>query len=326
MELISVIIPAYNVKGYLGRCLDSVLGQSYENLEVIVVDDGSTDGTADLCDEYAKKDDRVKIIHKKNEGVAAARNTALDHLSGDLTAFADADDYMEPDMLMTLYNALKRHNADMSSCGYYEEYTDRTVERRKGESEGVYDKEAAYKEYFKMGGRIGSGCWNKLFRSEALRDIRYKDYVMGEDVEMLSRALDNCNLIVCTDYLGYHYIHRGDSATQARFRPANMHIISVVDEMAEYIKQNHPDLLKPLYGYHAAWYVATLQCLKRSGDMNRHKEEQEKLRKGIRANRDNYRNNPYVYRVDRILLTSFLMHCFVPVQSVYEWIYSLRHR
>lgn len=325
-ELISVIIPAYNVKDYLARCLDSVTGQSYKRLEIMLIDDGSVDGTAELCDDYARKDKRIKVIHKRNEGVAAARNTALDSLTGDIIAFADADDYMEPDMLMKLYNAMKRHNADMSSCGYYEEYTDRTAERRKGSFEAVYDKQSAYKEFFKMGGRIGSGCWNKLIRAEVLRDIRYKSYIMGEDVEMLSRALDNCNTVVCTDYLGYHYIHRNDSATQVRFRPANMHIISVVDEMAEYIRQHHPDLLKPLYGYHAAWYVATLQCMKRSGDMNQHKKEQEQLRKGLRRNRDNYRNNPYVYRVDRILLASFMLHCFGPVQSAYELIYSLRHR
>lgn len=326
MELISVIIPAYNVEKYLARCLDSVCGQTYGNIEIIVVDDGSTDTTAAICDEYAGKDARIKAVHKQNEGVAAARNTALDTVAGDCIAFADADDYMEPDMLKQLHKAMCEYDADMVSCGYYEEYPDRTDVLGTGKGILACDRHKAYEEYFKMGGRIGSGCWNKLIKAEALKDIRYKPYVMGEDVELLSRVLDRCSRVICIDYPGYHYIHRKDSATQTMFRAENMDIIRVVEEMSDYFKVRHPELIKQFYGFHAAWYVATLQVMKRSGNMNRHKAEQAVMRRGIAENMRHYRDNPYVYRVDLLLLKSFMLHCFVPVQSMYETIRKIRHK
>lgn len=325
-DLISVIIPAYNVEKYISKCIESVIGQSHKDLELIIVDDGSTDGTGNIIDEYALRDARVRVIHKDNAGVAEARNTALDAVSGSMIAFADADDYMEPDMLKHLYDQMTRNKADMVSCGYYEEYSGRTELKRMGEGTAILNKNEAYEDFFKMSGRIGSGCWNKLIRSEVLKDIRYKGYTMGEDVELLSRVLDRCGRVVCLDYAGYHYVHRDDSATQLVFRPANMDIISVVSEMADYIRENHPELLKQLYGFHAAWYVAVLQVLKKSKGMHTHKKEVVRLRADISENMANYRNNPYVYKVDYILLNSFLYHCFIPVQTVYGFISSMRHK
>ncbi len=326
MELVSVVIPAYNVEGYLARCLDSVLAQTYGNLEVIVVDDGSTDATGSICDNYAAGDKRVRVIHKDNEGVSAARNSALDNANGTMIAFADADDHMEEDMIMRLYEVIKAEEADMACCGYYEEYTDRTEERGTGKGNIIYNRNEAYEDYFKMGGRIGSGCWNKLIRVEALDGVRYRSFTMGEDVDMLCRTIDRCDKVVCIDFAGYHYIHRDDSATQTVFRPANMDILKVMEDMAEFINAKYPELIKQLYGFHASWYVAALQGMKRSGRMGSYVKEQDELRKGIKKNMPNYRNNPYVYYVDRILLRSYLLHMFVPIQSLYEYISAFRHR
>ncbi len=323
--MISIIVPAYNVEKYLARCIESILGQTYKDLELILIDDGSSDSTGRICDEYADRDKRVRVIHKENAGVAEARNTGLDTVTGDIIAFADADDYMEPDMISCMYDRMISDNADMVSCGYYEEYANRTELRRMGQRV-VFNKHEAYEDYFRMGGRLGSGCWNKLFKSEVLKDIRYKKYTMGEDVEMLSRAIDHCDRVVCIDYAGYHYVHREDSATQLVFRPANMDIIHVVSEMLEYMKGNHPELLKQLYGFHAAWHVAVLQVLYKSGKVKDHKREVSELRMSIAGNIVNYRNNPYVYKVDYILLRSFMFHCFVPVQAVYGYISYLRHK
>ncbi len=325
MDLISVIVPAYNVEQYIARCLDSITGQSYTNIEVIVVDDGSSDATAQICDDKALKDDRIIVVHKKNEGVAAARNTALDAVKGELVAFCDADDYYEPDMLARLYETMTEYKADMICCGYYEEFSDHTVKRGAGLGTVEYNRHEAFEDYFKMGGRIGSGCWNKLIRRSSLEGVRYKKYTMGEDVEMLSRTIGNCNRVVCLDYTGYHYVHRDDSATQLVFRKENMDIIRVMEEMSSDIKDNYPELIKQFYGFHASWYVATLQVMKRSGKMSAYKEEQAVLKSDIRSNMRFYRGNPYVYKVDMILLRCFLINCFVPVQTAYELISALRH-
>lgn len=117
-ETISVIVPVYNAEKYLDRCVESIVAQTYKNLEIILVDDGSTDNSPAICDAWAKKDSRIRVIHKKNGGVSSARNAGLDACTGDYIGFADADDWMEPDMYEVLIGNAKRYSADKSSCGY----------------------------------------------------------------------------------------------------------------------------------------------------------------------------------------------------------------
>ena len=305
-DLISVIIPVYNVEKYLRRCLDSVRNQSYKNLQIVLVNDGSTDGSGEICDEYAKLDERFVVCHKVNEGVAKARNTALSMARGEFVGFADADDYLEQEIFAKLHEALISNEADLAVCGYYEEYADRCIEIGTGNGMIVYDNYDAYVDYFKMGGRIGSGCWNKLFRAKALNGIEYKPYVMGEDVEMLSRALNNCNKVVCIDYAGYHYIHRMGSATQLSFRKENLNIIDVMDEVIEFVKENHPDLINNVYAFQASWIVAILQCLYGDRRPVDRKFGANAVRKAVKENIQYYRGNKAMYLVDRVLLEAYL--------------------
>lgn len=322
--MISVIIPAYNVEDYIKRCLDSVCGQSYRDIEVLVVDDGSADSTPGICDSYADKDDRVRVIHKKNEGVAAARNTALDAAGGDMIAFADADDYYEPDMLKNLYEAMIKYDADMVCCGYREEYTDRSYTYGTDLPDAVYDKKQAYGDYFTMGGRMGSGCWNKLIRAGALEGLRYKPYVMGEDVEMLCRTLDRCDKVVCIGYPGYHYIHRTDSATRAEFGPNNVNMIHIADEMLDFIKERYPDLTDRMYAYHAAWTVAQIQAMYWSPDTGKFNKEKELIKGIIKGHMQGYANNPHIPGRDKLYLKSFTLGVFRPVQAVYDGLAGLK--
>ncbi len=314
--LISIIIPVYNIERYIARCLDSVLNQSYGNLQVIVIDDGSTDNSGAILDEYAKGDSRIDLLHKENAGVATARNTALSMVKGEYVAFADGDDYLEKDIILKLFNAIIKENADLSCCGYYEEYEDRTINFSRPEI--CFDKHEAYMDFFTMGGRIGSGCWNKLFRTEALKDIQYKKYVMGEDVEMLTRALDNCNRVICIEYMGYHYVHRSDSATRKAFRPDNLNILNVTDDMIEYISPKYPELMDKLYSFKASWQVAALQILFLSGGKKKNKKEELILRESVKKNISHYRGNPCMYKIDRILLESYLLNLFVPAKKMID--------
>ncbi len=325
MDLISIIVPAYNVEDYLRRSLDSLLRQTYTNTEIIVVDDGSTDGTAKLLDEYASQDTRIEVLHKENGGVASARNAALDIAQGQYIAFCDADDHFEPGMLKTLYDAIMGSGADMAVCGYYEEYKDRTEEYGIGLEECVYDQEEAFRDYFTMGGRIGSGCWNKLIKREALQEIRYKPYEIGEDVELITRVLGKCKKVVLTGYGGYHYIHREDSATQLVFRPGNLHIINAVDDMLGFIKAGYPGLTQRMYAYHAAWVSATIQVLYRLKDTSGYKKEKAFLKDVIRKNKEGYSNNPYIPRLDVLVLKSFSAGCYRPVKGTYDFMAGIKH-
>ena len=115
-EKISVIVPVYNVKLYLHKCVDSILNQTYQNIEVLLIDDGSTDGSSDICDSYTEKDSRIKVVHKKNGGLSSARNTGLDMATGEYILFVDSDDYIDIEMIRRLYDALVKTGADMSVC------------------------------------------------------------------------------------------------------------------------------------------------------------------------------------------------------------------
>ena len=128
MSLISVIVPIYNVEKYLDRCVDSIINQTYKNLEIILVDDGSPDNCLAICDSWAEKDRRIKVIHKENGGVSSARNSALDIASGDYIGFVDSDDWIEPDMYEILIKNAKKYDADISRCAGLLDYCDRSEE------------------------------------------------------------------------------------------------------------------------------------------------------------------------------------------------------
>ena len=139
--LVSVIIPIYNVRPYLCEALDSVLRQTYRNLEILIIDDGSDDGSEEICDEYGKKDSRITVIHQKNRGLSAARNVGLNRMRGDYIAFLDPDDAFHPDMIRCLMEALQRNEAEIAVCGIIRCYTLHRMERKRGSAGGEYLQE-----------------------------------------------------------------------------------------------------------------------------------------------------------------------------------------
>lgn len=176
MDKISVIIPVYNVEKYLSECLDSVIGQTYANLEIILVDDGSTDTSGVLCDEYAKKDERIKVIHKPNGGVSSARNVALKEISGKYFAFIDSDDVVLPEYLQTLYTLLTENDCEASFCSY----TDRIENLSSvGETDVFGGRELMDK--IVNGQRDLSVLWGKLFLFEKFKTFVFPNYAVGED-------------------------------------------------------------------------------------------------------------------------------------------------
>ena len=212
-SLISIIIPVYNVEQYLPKCLDSILAQTYKNLEIILVNDGSQDNSGKICDDYAKKDTRIKVIHQKNGGVAAARNMGLSIANGEWIGFLDSDDWIEQDMFEYLLNLTLKYDADVAQCGIFFE-------------DNINIKEIQYpkKEYFAPYGIekftnsdmqliINSVC-NKLYRADIIRDIRYDtNYPIGEDLLFNIEVMLKINGIVFGILRKYHYIYYKDSTS-----------------------------------------------------------------------------------------------------------------
>ena len=205
-ESISIIIPIYNVEKYLNRCIDSIINQTYINLEIILVDDGSTDNCPKICDEYAKKDSRIKVIHKKNGGVSSARNSGIINSSGEYIGFIDPDDYIEPTMYEELLYNLKKTNTKISMCGYSEVKNGKVVKSYTYNNQ-IISSEQAIKDMFN-GTFMGTVC-NKLFMKKLIlneKNILFnKNVHLWEDMLFLCEVLEpNLNISVCSNLL-YNY-------------------------------------------------------------------------------------------------------------------------
>ena len=180
-KLVSIIVPVYNVEKYLSKCIDSILAQTYKNLEIILVDDGSKDNSGTICDEYSKKDKRIKIIHKPNGGISDVRNHGLKIATGDYIGFVDSDDYIAEDMFETLVSLLEKNDADISIVSFYEYYNGKLIGVRENENVEIMNKVEAIKELL-IDRKIQSYTWNKLFKKELFDGLQFPVGKNFEDI------------------------------------------------------------------------------------------------------------------------------------------------
>ena len=242
-DLISIIVPLYNVAAYVEASLDSVLAQTHTNWELILVDDGSTDGTASVCDHYAERDSRIRVFHKKLGGAADARNAGLDEARGRYITFLDGDDYLSRDMMACLLAALLREDADVSMCNYI------TVQGRgggRGHREepivpGVISGVEAVMRTFGDGSIPYVVPWNKLYKRELWDGIRFPSGQIREDEFVAHRVLSRCKRVVLIEDALYYYTQRSDSAMtnsspamEAAYYASMLDKCICVDELGEH--------------------------------------------------------------------------------------------
>lgn len=209
--LVSVLIPAYNVAEYVERALDSLQNQTYKNLEVVVVDDGSTDETLAICQRYAEKDKRFRIVHQENQGVSAARNTALAHATGEYIGFVDADDYAEATMYEELLNVALLNDADIASCSYwYEEYDNKIFEGTGSGETIVKGRDEIIEDILNVNNII-SVFWNRIYRRHVFEGVVFPVGRVDEDTQWLTFLFQQSSKSVWIDHPLYHYTYRPES-------------------------------------------------------------------------------------------------------------------
>ncbi len=201
---ISIIIPVFKVEKYLQECLDSLLNQTYKNLEIILVDDASPDSCPQICDAFAERDKRIAVIHKKNGGAASARNVGLDCASGEFIAFVDSDDYVDEDYISRLLCLMKEENADISVCSFSNVYRNR-IERMEN-AEGIYTAQD-YLRLFLQDWKCGL-IWNKLFKADLLKDVRFAEGHIIDDEFFTYKAVMSAERIVVKNNNLYYYRQR----------------------------------------------------------------------------------------------------------------------
>jgi exopolysaccharide biosynthesis predicted pyruvyltransferase EpsI len=216
--LISVIVPIHKVEPYLRKCVDSIINQTYQNLEIILVDDGSPDGCGAICDEYAEKDSRVRVIHKPNGGLSSARNAGIDIAAGEWLGFVDSDDYCMPEMYEKLYNAAKSADADMVICGYT--YVDEQGLPVMNKGFGVINDlvltgDDALHRLCERGNAVWVTAFNKLYKYRLLNAVRFPEGRIHEDEFTIHHFFDKCNRVVSISDSLYNYVQR-DSSIMSR--------------------------------------------------------------------------------------------------------------
>lgn len=243
-KLISVIVPVYKVEPYLNRCVDSILDQTYRNLEIWLVDDGSPDRCGAICDSYAAQDPRVRVIHKENGGLSSARNAAIRRATGDYVTFVDSDDYLEKDACACLAAGLEKYGASVA-CGGVWDVSSATGER----TLGLCPKKEECVSGEEMAGRIftwdgcDSAAWGKLYRRELFRERRYPEGWICEDVPVTYRICLEAGKIALLDRPLYNYYHRPGSITTAALSEKTFHLSHHTAQVYEYIRAHNPRIL-----------------------------------------------------------------------------------
>lgn len=232
--LITVVVPVYNKEKYINQCIDTILAQTYKNLEIILVDDGSPDKCPEICDEYATKDKRIKVIHQKNSGLSATRNVGLEIGKGQYISFIDSDDYIEPDMLEYLYDLISRDNAGMAICNMCEDV-------------GYHTKRKIDKPYMFVPGTeaFKYSAWvyatNRLYRRDFIGDLRYDTTTAyGEDILFNFELMKLNAPVALGSQAKYHYRCEPNNGASIRvFNPKYLRKIELMDECIKYAKEHN---------------------------------------------------------------------------------------
>lgn len=250
LEKISVIIPVYNVEEFLEECILSVINQTYKNLEIILINDGSTDKSGYICDEYKKKDSRIKVIHKSNTGVSNTRNIGIDKATGIYLMFIDSDDYIELDTCEVLKNYMEKEKSDIVICSHY-----RKKHKKRKKIIKNYDSREGIKQILLQKDLETSPC-GRLFRKSLFKNIYFPEKIkIGEDLATIYRIFDKANKITFISDEKYFYRIRKNSAMTSKFDKKKMDVYSVFEEFNVFLLKKYPDLVPYLKNREIKTYI-----------------------------------------------------------------------
>lgn len=317
--LISVIVPVYKVEAFLPRCVDSLLRQTYPNLEIILVDDGSPDRCGEICDSYAEKDGRVKVIHKRNGGLSSARNAGIDIARGEYLGFVDSDDWVDADGYERLYSLAEKYQVSMVCAGRYdmeEETGAETVGLCPQKEEVVSGVETASRIF--RWDNMDMAAWDKLYHRSLFREIRYPLGIIWEDLPVTYRLALKAERCAFGNFPFYHYFHRKGSITTNGFSEREFVFPENSAKIDRYIQENYP-LIQDASGYlrirSIGWTVQMLE-LTDSQTRARFAVELENYRALLRKNLPDAMRNPYFTGANKRDFILLSMGLYRPLRAV----------
>lgn len=286
--LISVMIPVYKTKDYLRRCVESILNQTYGNLEIILVDDGSPDESGALCDQLALEDSRIRVVHKENGGLASARNAGLDVMTGEYAAFVDSDDYVDSQMLQGLYDLCQTHQAQIACCGiervndqghvnYFNENTEDSL---------LMNREEAMKELLDNY-RVTNSLCDKLIHRSVFDDLRLTESLIYEDFDVMYRCIHRADRVVYTGAPYYKYYLSQGSILRSTFNAKQFDLVTAARKRKSFFEQEYPQLLDMLRAKFLEMGLEILYQSRNTPSCHQMRQELEaELRQILRENPD----------------------------------------
>lgn len=281
-SLVSIVIPIYNVAEYLSRCLDSVCRQTYQNIEVILINDGSTDCSEEIAKTYCAQDKRFKLITQENGGLSSARNAGLNYANGKYITFIDSDDYISDDYIAYLYSLITKTDSDIAVCDAVRFYTDkRPCPVECNPRPEIYTSVQAL-ELLLYRKKIGNSAWGKLYRSELFQEIRYPIGLYYEDMATIYKILAKSSKIVLGAKQNYYYFQRSDGIMLSNFNEKKLDAILITKEIVKYIEENFPELLPAAK---SRQFISCMQTLRNIPLRKQYANNRQEIIKLIQDNR-----------------------------------------
>lgn len=281
MAKVSVVVPVYNVEPYIHKCVNSILNQTMQDLEIILVDDGATDNSGRICDEYAEQDARIRVIHKTNGGLSDARNAGVKVAAGEYILFVDSDDYIDAKMVERLYFLAQEHAVDMTVCGVYNVYASGAKAQYNELEEFLCNNAEAF-GHIMVGQKIPGTICNKLIRRDIAQKLLFPVGRLYEDAFYTTQLMQNVRSVYVTTEPMYYYFHRGGSITTTPFREKDMDVVAAYQENLTVVKQQFPEIMEQAQ-FRLTWAYFTaldrMLQLKEYKEAYRYKEVVKYLRK-----------------------------------------------
>ncbi len=283
-EVVSVIVPVYNVEAYVSKCLQSIVQQTYDNLEIIIIDDGSNDGSDQICEQFAKKDDRIQVIHQENRGLSAARNLGLDRCNGEYILFVDSDDYLDSSMIEKLMLLISKYQVLIATCDFQRVYSDQEIKTHVQDTfEGVYDVQKSVGEI--LGERIVlyTVVWNKLFHRSCFENLRFPEGRIYEDEFITYKLIHQAERVAITNERLYFYLQRSGSIVNTKIMDRKKDFFEAYQERIDfYRKRQMFDYYYKMLCLYRYWLIDTKE--KKEVSKNLSSKIREYYRKEVMGN------------------------------------------
>lgn len=280
-NLVSIVVPIYNVEQYLNKCINSIVNQTYKKLEIILIDDGSLDSCPRICDEWKGKDERIKVVHKKNGGLSDARNIGINISNGKYIFFVDSDDWIEKNTVEIMLETLEKNNADICCAGIFCEYPDKTiinnVEHLNGDSELFYKKLYDNTKY-------PVSAWNKLYKKELWNKLSFPVGKLCEDAFTTYQLIDKAHKIIQIETPLYHYNIRANSIMTTEFNKKRMDEEEAWRMNYKFIEKNYPHLKRIAYDFYLQKVYTLIKYIPQSKRNDEFKSEYKFLKKILKEN------------------------------------------